>query len=206
MSADKTPSSVDVLEAIGTARAMRWFRPDPVPDALVEQVVWAATRASSAHNSEPWDIVVVKDERQRTAIGRAIEEAARAKDPLPPAETETDRRIEQGVRNLFAHIGEAPVLILLCGRNCYPQHQPDEKFLWHAVGAASQNMLVAARGLGLGLAPTMLHTLADRPIRAIVDLPDTSVIGVTAALGWPARSFGPLTRRPMSEVVHRDRW
>ena len=38
---------------------MRWLKPDPVPDELVERLLWAATRASNPGNSQPWDFVVV---------------------------------------------------------------------------------------------------------------------------------------------------
>jgi Nitroreductase family len=51
-------AAVDALEAIGSARAMRYLCPDPIPDEAVDRLLWAATRASSAHNSQPWDFVV----------------------------------------------------------------------------------------------------------------------------------------------------
>jgi len=197
---------VETLEAMGSARAMRWFTSEPVPEEAIDSLTWAATRASSAHNSEPWDIVVVRRPDLRAAIAQALADAVRARDPMPVAESASDRRIEAGVRNLFAHLADAPVLVFLCARNCYPPGAPQDKFLWSAVGAAAQNMLVAARSLGLGLAPTMFHTLAEARIREILGLPDDRVIGVTAVLGWPARSFGPVARRPLSEVVHHDGW
>jgi nitroreductase len=46
-------AAVGALEAIGSARAMRYLCPDPIPDEAVERLLWAATRASSAHNSQP---------------------------------------------------------------------------------------------------------------------------------------------------------
>jgi nitroreductase len=196
----------EVLEMIGTARAMRWFRPDPVSPEIIDSLVWAATRASSAHNSQPWDIVVIRRDDVRAAISDAVADAVAANDPLPTAVDESDRRIERGVRNLFAHMRDAPVYILLCGRNDYPHGNPNEKYLWTAIGGAAQNLVVAGRGLGVGVAPTMLHVLAEPRIRELVGLPDDREIGVTAIVGWPARSFGPLNRRTMKDVVHHDQW
>ncbi len=67
--------AVDALEAIGSARAMRYLCPDPIPDEAVERLLWAATRASSAHNSQPWDFVVLRDERVRAEFGELIRAA-----------------------------------------------------------------------------------------------------------------------------------
>ena len=50
-----------VLEAMGTCRAMRWLRPDPIPDELVERLIWAATRAPSPGNTQNWDFVLLDD-------------------------------------------------------------------------------------------------------------------------------------------------
>ena len=50
---------MDVFEAMDTCRAMRHLTPDPVPEELIDQVMWAATRAPSPGNSQGWDFVVV---------------------------------------------------------------------------------------------------------------------------------------------------
>ena len=63
---------MDVFEAMGTARAMRFYQPDPVPDELVDKVLWAATRASSGNNTQGWDFVVVRDPEQRARLGEAL--------------------------------------------------------------------------------------------------------------------------------------
>ena len=66
---------MDVFEAMGTARAIRYLKPDPVPRELIEKIVWAATRASSPGNSQGWDFVVVTDE----AKAREVSEFRRRK-------------------------------------------------------------------------------------------------------------------------------
>jgi nitroreductase len=176
---------VDALEAIGSARSMRWLRPDPVPDEHVQKLLWAATRASSAHNCQPWRFVVVREPTRRRALGRVIRDAADVKDPLPPnPETRTDQLIDAGVRNLLTNVADAPVIIMICGVNIYPSAAPVEHFMWSALHAAGQNLVVAARALGLGAAITMLHRLAESEVRAVLELPD----GFTSAP--PCRSDG----------------
>ena len=200
-------TALDALEAIGSARAMRYLRPDPVPDEAVERLIWAATRASSAHNSQPWQFVVLRDRRVRAEFGELIRAAAQASDPLPahPA-SRGDRLIDAGVRNLFGALGQAPAIILVCGADIYPPGAPDRRFLYSAVYSAAQNLLVAARALGLGAAATMLHTLAEPAIRGLLAIPDEITIGVTVPVGLPARPFGPVARKPVAEVVHLDGW
>jgi nitroreductase len=186
---------------------MRYLCPDPIPDEAVERLLWAATRASSAHNSQPWEFVVLRDERVRADFGALIRAAAQARDPLPPQPaTRSDRLIDAGVRNLFSTLGQAPAIILVCGANVYPPGAPDQRFLYSAMYPAAQNLLVAARALGLGAAFTMLHTLAQPAIRQLLAIPDEITIGVTMPVGRPAQPFRPIVRKPVAEVVHRDRW
>jgi nitroreductase len=195
----------EALDANGTARAMRWFRPDPVDQALVERVVWAGTRASNPGNCQPWDFVVVQDPNVRSRIAElfapmASPGAARAiADP-------TERRTVEGAMHLFGNLAEVPTLIFVCGRNIYPAHAPEERLMYSALYAASQNMLVAARALGLGAAFTTIHQYVEPAVREILRVPDDRFIAVTMPLGWPARPFGPLTRRPLGEVLHREEW
>jgi nitroreductase len=194
------------LEAMGTARVMRWLRPDPVPDEVVDQLLWAATRASSPHNCQPWEFVVVRRDDLRAGIAAAVAGAVHAKDPLPEPESRTDEIIDRGVRNMFEHMGDAPVMILVCGRNVYPPQAPIERFLVGALAAATQNLVVAARALGVGVVPSGFHSLAEPRIRALLGIPDDVSIGTTVVVGWPARPFGPVHRRPVDEVVHVDGW
>jgi nitroreductase len=140
------------------------------------------------------------------AVGEAVSDAVRECDPMPAAENDYGRHIEAGIRNRFAHMGEAPLTILICGRSCYPHNSPDERFLWSAMGVAVQNMLLAARSIGIGMASRVLHLLAESRIREIVGLPDDRVIGYTAVVGLSQRRFRPLNRRPIDEVVHRNGW
>jgi hypothetical protein len=58
----------------------------------------------------------------------------------------------------------------------------------------------------LGAAFTMLHTLAEPAIRQLLAIPDEITIGVTMPVGRPAQPFRSIVRKPVAEVVHRDRW
>jgi nitroreductase len=202
-----------VLDVMGSARSMRWLKPDPVDWDLVEKVIWAGTRASSPNNTQGWDFVVVDSPEIKREIQEAI--VARSSFPAtdagaapaePPGMDPTQRRTLMGARNVVTTMHEIPVLIFVCGSNTYPEGDPVLAWAYSAMYAAAQNMIVAARALGLGAAFTTFHQAAESEIRRILRVPDDRLIGVTMPLGWPNRPFGPVTRRPVADVIHRDEW
>src|SRR5687767_13934040 len=79
---------MDVFEAMGTARAIRYLKPDPVPTEHIEKLIWAATRASSPGNSQAWGFVVVSDAEKKARIGGAVSDAVSGfiRDPGPDAD------------------------------------------------------------------------------------------------------------------------
>jgi nitroreductase len=200
-----------VLEVMGTARSMRWLTEDPVDPHLVERVVWAGTRASSPGNSQAWDFVVVTSPEIKHRIQQAIAgprpggSARQIREAQLPSDP-THRRTLLGAQHLLATLHTAPVLIFVCGANRYPEGAPRLEWAYSAVYAAAQNMLVAARALGLGAAFTTFHQLAEAQVRDILRIPEDRILAVTMPLGWPARPFGPVTRRPVVEVIHHDGW
>ena len=198
---------MDALEAIRTCTAMRYLKPDPVPEPLIRQVLEHATCASSPGNSQGWDFVVVRDAAKRAAIGKLVGEKFRAFMPDPASEPDPVRqRMLRGARHLVERLGQAPVLIFVCGRPVYPPQKPSSDWIPSTVYPAAQNLIVAARALGLGTVFTTFHMFCEAPIRALLGLPDTHRIQVTIPLGFPEKKFGPVKRRPLDEVVHWDRF
>ena len=197
---------MDVFDAMNTARAMRFFKPDPVPRELIEKVLWAATRASSPHNTQGWDVIVVTDPEVRKQLGALFLPFAERVSKFPDPGNNTDRRTLKGAQNLGANMGNFPCIIFVCGRNIYPADNPREPFMYSAVYAASQNLIVAARALGLGAAFTTLHGMVEAQIRTILNIPDEMYIGTTIPLGYPDGPEGPVSRKDISEVVHYNGW
>ena len=197
---------MDVFEAMGTCRAMRHLTPDPVPEELIDQVMWAATRAPSPGNSQGWDFVVVTDQARRAAIGAAVREAMGDRVSRMTHHDRTSRLMLEGTQNLIDTLGAAPVIILVCGPVIYPYDAPREQFTWSALYPAAQNILLAARALGLGTVFTSLYRAAEPAIRAELGIPEHIKIAALIPMGWPARDFGPVNRQPVERFVHRDGW
>ena len=198
---------MDVFEAMGTARAIRFLKPDPVAPELIERLVWAATRASSPGNSQAWEFVVVTDADKKARIGGAISDAISGliRDPGPEADRSV-RLMLTGAKALANALATAPVLVLVCGSNVYPPASPDELMIWSACYPAAQNLIVAARALGLGATFTTFQRRAEHVVRSTLAIPDEVRMAALIPIGWPDRAHGPVNRRPVEEVIHWEGW
>ena len=204
---------MDVFEAMETCRAIRFFKKDPVPQDLIDKVLYAATRAPSPGNSQGWDFVVVTDADKRKALGDgisavmkpAVENAAKQ---LGGTENLDDvsRRMLEGALNLAQTLENVPVHILVCGKEIYPPEAPNESFVWSATYPAAQNILLAARALGLGTCFTTYQMTAPDLIKDVLGIPADVHIAAYIPMGWPDANFGPLARMPVEKFTHMNGW
>ncbi|MBM3947511.1 MAG: nitroreductase, partial [SAR202 cluster bacterium] len=96
-------------------------------------------------------------------------------------------------------------LLFVCLRHAYDQ--PPESRAYSSVFPAVQNILLAARGLGLGTTLTTLHKRYERDIKHLLGIPDHVETVALIPIGYPARGrFSPPPRRPVEEVAFGDRW
>jgi nitroreductase len=195
-----------VFDVLGSARAIRYLRTDPVSDAHVQALVWAATRASSADNTQPWRFVAVTGPAQRQRIADAVSDFGEFSRDLPGPADATSARTRQAATHLQRNLAAAPLLLFVCGRNDYPAVRPQERYLWSALFAATQNVVVAARALGLSAVFTMLHVANPAGVRSVLGVPPDYKIASMLVVGWPDRSPGPVTRRPVGDVIFTDKW
>ena len=100
---------------------------------------------------------------------------------------------------LADRIGEAPVIVLLCAtaKGSGPMA---------SVIPAAQNLLLAARALGIGGTITTLHPQVEERVHALFRIPETAQIVYCLPLGYPRGRFGPAQRKPLPEVCSNDLW
>src|SRR5437879_7776001 len=205
-----------LFETLYTNRAIRRFRPDPIPDSVLSTIIEAATQAPNGSNQQRWRFLVIRDPGVRRRVGDVYR---RAMDELVPAETvakDTDsvrRRVWEAGRRLAQHIGtEPPILILVCqeGTSIPPARPVDTLYATRSRGSsiypAVQNLLLAARAYGLGGCLTATHLIYEEEIKAILGIPDHVNTFALVPLGYPEDRFGPVRRRPVDEVTYLDRW
>jgi nitroreductase len=119
----------------------------------------------------------------------------------------------RAARDLATHFAAAPVLIACCldHRRLGPIAGPDGTLRSPAAAYASifpavQNLLLAARALGLGTTLTTLHRGFEPALKALLDLPAPVEVVALVPLGYPTDRFGPTRRRPVEEIAFLDRW
>lgn len=222
-------ADLGLFEAIHTARSLRRLKPDPVPQELITRILDAAIQAPSAGNAQNWAFVVVRDAEQRQKLGAIYRKASdiakavyAARGRPPHLSEEQFARMLRAGGHLWEHLADAPVLLIPCQ---YRPVVPPAAALPPAIAAgygdeiayaerirgasiypAIQNILLACRALGLGAVMTTNHIRCEGEVRAVLGIPEDVDTFALIPIGWPIDPFGPLTRRPLSEVVHTDRW
>jgi len=206
-------STVGLLEGLCSTRAIRRYSSDPVPDAALRDMLFAATRAPSGSNRQPFRFVVLRDgeraQKAKALIGACAREFWAAKrqddgyDKGSGADaTSPKSRMARTMQKYVDTIDHAPVLIL----PCLVRYRAPEPMEGASVYPAVQNLLLAARGLGYGGVITGFHGAVDGELKALLGIPEDVFIACTLTLGKPAGAHGPVRRRPMSELVFGDQW
>lgn len=172
----------EVWTAIRTKRMVRKFENRPLAQEQLTRIVDAGRHAGSSKNTQQWDFVVVQD---RATLKRLAE-----------------------VGPFAGHVAGAAVAVALVTPD--PQASGASLSLVWDAGLAAENMMLAAWELGVGSCPA---TVYEQPIaREILGYPEDRWCGYVLSFGYPAdpadltrppRAGG---RRPLAEVLHRERW
>lgn len=219
MTTDGIPSVPDGLEPVGlieglcTTRAIRRFRPDPVADDDLATMCFAATRAPTGSNRQPFRLVVLRDGEAATAakglLGasfRSLWAQKREADGYDAGSGADDSspkaRQARTMQRFVDRFEETPVVVLACVR---PWRGTDLT-VGASVYPACQNLLLAARGLGYGGVLTMWHGTVDAELHELLAIPDDVVIAATVAIGRPEGRHGTVRRRPLAELVYDGGW
>ena len=205
------PDGTELFDIVHTMRAMRRLKPDPVPDELIRKILEAGTCAPNAANTQRWRFLVVKDieikKKVQVFYKRALDEIVgpryASSAPPPGATAEGYHRQHLAVEYLTDHFHEAPVWIVPC-----IEHGDAEPKRWDgaSIYPAVQNMLLAARALGLGATLTTRHLLYEKESEAALGLPPGVHSYAILPIGYPMGNFGPVRRGDLSEFVYLDRW
>lgn len=214
MPAEPLPDADAVLGTLASTRAIRRYRDEPVPEADLGRILFAATRAPSGSNRQPFRFVVLRDSsearRAKELIGAASRrmwaqkraadgyDAGSGSDPDSPK-----ARTAATMQHFVDHFEQIPVVVLAAALRRRPA---PEETLGASVYPACQNFLLAARALGYGGVMMMWHALVADELRALLGIPDDVFLAATITLGVPEGGHGPVRRRPVSELVFDGAW
>jgi nitroreductase len=173
---------LETWHAIRTKRMVRAFSDQPIEAAQLERILDAGRHAASSKNSQRWDFIVVEDREQLRGLSTAGPFAG--------------------------HLAGATVAIALVTPD--PRAAGASLSLMWDLGLAAENMMLAAWELGIGSCPATVYEPAIA--RRLLAYPEDRTCEYILSFGYPAdptdltRPPKAGGRRPLSEIVHRDRW
>lgn len=200
-----------LVEAMMTQRAVRRVRPDPVDDAIVLKCIELALRAPTGSNGQNWEFIVVKDQHTKDQLGKRYRQPWAIYEKIGQRRTTGDesmQKILRAVKWQVEHFSEIPVLVIPCLRGGRPPYVPSpfvaETSFFGSIYPSVQNLLLAARAMGLGASLITMPLWNVASARKILGLPLSVTPVCVVPLGWPKGRYGPTTRKPVEQVVHLD--
>lgn len=169
---------MEFFDTIAARHSVRGYKPDPVPDELLERVLEAARRAPTAANRQPFRLVVVHTRGREEELARIYG------------------------RGWFT---QAPLVIAVVAVPGEAWRRMDDK-PYHEVDAtiAMDHLILAATALGLGTC--WIAAFDPVAAREVLGLPDDVEPVAFTPLGYPDKAAAMTDRRPLDELVRHERW
>ncbi len=202
MTMDTQRLSMPIGEAIFTQRSIRRFRPDPIPMEDIRLILEAAFKAPNGGNRQIARFLVVADRALIREFGKLYHEAWWAKrwdergwtklEEIPPED-----KNYRAAAQLADEMQDAPCVVLALA---LPPGSAN------SVIPACQNLMLAARALGIGSVPTTLHAKVMDRVYALLSIPKDVSFHFSIPLGYPRGTFGGSRRLPTSATTFLNRW
>ena len=204
----------DVWEAIYTQRAIRYWEEKPVPRALLEQVIEAASKAPSGSNTQTWIFVVIDDRAKLDEIAALMRGFFEAAEPIrnlisagEKSEDKSERLMLKGAKQFFTKLERAPAIIIPClYQVASPTPDPASLLAGSSIYMAVQILVLSARALGLGTLMTTAHAMIEPNLREMLSLPDDAHPVALIPIGFAGANFGPTKRKGVDEVLRWNSW
>ncbi|MEM7219388.1 MAG: nitroreductase family protein [Pseudomonadota bacterium] len=205
---------MDIFDVMYHCRAMRRLDTKKVPEELLVKLIDAANQAPSGSNRQSARWIVVRDAEQKRRLAELNMAAVEAyigpissrPTALPHQSADRRQRMIQAVQWQAEHMHEIPALIIACYEFDGPVSREEALRAGGSVWPGVQNLLLAARALELGAAPTTLGLVNRKAAKEVLSLPEHVEAFALIPVGYPLGKFGPLTRLPVEETMHWDRW
>ena len=184
---------MDIFEAIKTRRSIRRFLDKPVEEKKLKTILEAVRMAPSWANFQCWRFIVIKDK----AIKEKISDLSYVESFFAP--------IGYKVNPSKKGISEAPVVIVACADPSQSGVLWDQHYYMTDVGIATQNLMLAARGLGLGT--VFVGVFDEEKLCSLLNIPSNIRIVGLFPIGYPQeeKREGP-SRKPLNEIAFLEKW
>jgi len=206
--------TMDLFDAMYNCRAMRRLDSREVPEETLLKLIDAGNQAASGSNMQNGRWLIVRDPEVKKALADLNRKGVEAyispmlEKPagLPHQSVDKRTRMAEAVVWQMDHMHEIPALVIACLEYGVKVDGATAQSGGGSIWPGIQNLLLAARALGLGAAPTTLALTDQDAVRKILDLPDTMAALCLIPVGYPTGKFGPVSRKPVEEIVRFDRW
>jgi len=192
-----TDSAHDFLRS---RRSIRRFKPDPIPDSMLERILTTATHAPSAHNLQPWRFVILKDPTVKPRLAKALTDKMRLDMQAEGAlETEIEKRVASSLRR----IDEAPVIIILCRDVTDVRINTPEETIMNiqSTALAGLQLLLAAHAEGLGGNWICWPLYATHETQVVLGLPESWEPQAMIVIGYANDVVNDKALKPLTELV-----
>jgi len=199
-----------IIESIKKRRSIRKYSSRKVAANILRQVLEAARWAPSAHNAQPWRFIVLTDASLKRKLSKAMADvwiADLIKDDIP---SETRESMSKASAEQFTR---APVLIVACltmkemiKYEDESRQKSERDLAVQSLGAAVQNMLLAAHADGLGACWFCAPIFCKEFVRKILKIPDDVEPQALITLGYPSEKPRAPSRKPLETCSYLDHW
>lgn len=201
---------MDIVEAIKQRRSIRAFKPDPVPQGMLKQIIEQALRAPSWSNTQPWEFAIVTGRKLEEIRQGFVEKAEQEFTPdiaRPqdfPEQYQTRRSTQsaafleiKGIRREdregrgwwrmqgLRHFGAPTAIYILIERSFYFQSRGVNVWPVFDCGSVAENIMLLATSYGLGTIPQAQTVTYPDVLRKVLAIPDSKLIALGIAIGYP---------------------
>jgi F420 biosynthesis protein FbiB-like protein len=201
----ETASADTLLDWMRERRSIRRYRPEPLPDGVIERLIDAARLAPSAHNRQPWRFVVLQRADQKARLADAMGARLRA-DRL--ADGDEPDAVEKDVASSRSRITAAPAVIAVCTTLSDMDRYPDARraeaerlMAVQSTAMAAQNLLLLAHAEGLGACWMCAPLFCPDTVKLALELPSDWRPQALITLGRPASAGRRRERRAIADIV-----
>lgn len=206
------------LDLARKRRSIRVLKSDPVPDEWIQKILEAGRWAMSGANSQPWEYIVVKDQKIKEEMGKGFMEVKKEADPIERTRVDKFRHPLQSHTYDLPPWTKAPVVIVICGdRRASQASVLFPNFLLSEGSTAGSGFLkgmantammmhLAAAALGLGSQWMSITRPWEHYLRSILDVPIMIEIHSMVVVGYPDIDPPPGFRRELKDIVHYEKF
>ncbi|MEX2599406.1 MAG: nitroreductase family protein [Dehalococcoidia bacterium] len=195
-------SELSLFDAIYAQRAIRRFRPDPIPQEVLERILNAAIHAPSGGNSQPWSFLVVTGQSLKDQLGVWYQDVW--ENIYTKSRGAAKGPVWESAEYLAYNFAKSPAVVLPCIKG-----KPDDPMTKGAsIYPAVQNMMLAALALGIGSVITTFLQHHEQEVKDLLGMPADIRMACAVPMGYPGEGehFGGARRKPLHEVVHFNGW